>query len=155
MAGAAGYGGQHRFLFSIVVPVTSNASHVEDIGPVSYQVFVRGDVFSNGAADKPFLHVAIAACETFAAAVTNDGLCVAVMMTVAATCAIVHEMFFVVKWYRTGVDRRINVFGTSSVNGTVEIDDLGNGFLGNRYANGQHNDSSAYDQDSYIHRLLS
>ena len=84
MADTAGYRGQHRFLFGVVVPVTSNASFVDDIGPVSDQVFVRGGVFCNGAADKSFLAVTVTTNVTLVGIILHDRINVLVVVTVPA-----------------------------------------------------------------------
>jgi len=111
---------------------------VEDIGPVSDQVFVRGGVFCDGAADKRFLIVTVATSESLITAIAYDWLTVAVMVTVAAlSCAIVHQVFFMTKRDRASVNGRENVFGASSVNGTVEMNDFRNGFLSDCHAKNQ------------------
>jgi len=161
MAGAAGYRSQDEVFLNIMPCVATHAKRVKRIGPMSDKVIGRSGIFSYGAADKPFLIVTVAASKSLVTAIAYDPLTIAVMVTIAALCAIVHEVFFMAKYNRTGVDRRMNVFGTSSINGTVQIDDLGNGLLGNRYTNGRHDDpsacdpSKAYHQNSCVHRLLS
>jgi hypothetical protein len=156
MAGAAGYRSHYEVFFTIMPCVAPHAKHVKRICPMSDKVISRSGIFSNGAADKPFLRVTVAASKSYSAvtAIACDRLTFTVMVTVAALCTILLEVFYMLKCYRAGVGGRKNIFGTPSVNDTFEIDNLGKGIIGKRYANGQQNDSSAYDQCSCVHSII-